>query len=404
MVTAPGPMPRAHMQRQVILLATAQALFQIVSVMVMTVGALAGARLAPSAAWATVPVATMFLGTALLTFPASLWMARAGRRIGFVAGACLGVAGGAVAALGVLQSSLLLLCTGTFLIGGYQAFAQFYRFAASEVADPGFRARAISWVMAGGVVAALVGPSLARWGGALLAPAYLGSFLLLSVVALVAVGVLRMLQMPAVSVAEVVDQPRRTLGQVLGQPAYRVALFGAATGYGIMILAMTATPIAMLQHHHDLAAAATVIQLHVLGMFLPSFFTGALIARFGAIPVMLAGALVFVGHVLLTLTGTGFGSFAAALVLLGVGWNFMYVGGTALLTTTYSPAEKGGAQAVNDMTIFIVGLGCSFGAGALLQVLGWQRMNLVLLPWLLAAMAALAWLALRGKQRSALAG
>ena len=387
---------RNLMHRQVILLATAQALFQIVSVMVMTVGALAGARLAPSPGLATLPIAAMFLGTALVTFPASMWMARVGRRTGFVAGALLGVGGGGVAALGIGQSSLPLLCTGTLLVGAYQAFAQFYRFAASEVADAGFRSRAISLVMAGGVVAALVGPSLARWGGDVLQPAFLGSFLLLSVVALVAAGMLAQLRDGAAT-APTTSEPRapRPLRQILRQPAYRVALFGAATGYGIMIMAMTATPIAMIHHHHGLGDAATVIQLHVLGMFLPSFFTGALIARYGAVRIMLAGVLVFAGHVLMTMTGTGFGSFAGALVLLGVGWNFLYVGGTTLLTTTYTAEEKGKAQAVNDMTIFIVGLLCSFGAGGILQAFGWQRMNLALLPWLLAAAVALVWLGLR---------
>lgn len=185
------------------------------------------------------------------------------------------------------------------------------------------------------------------------------------------------------------------------QPAYLVALFGAATGYGIMILAMTATPIAMVKHHHALGSEAAVIQLHVLGMFLPSFFTCSMIARFGAIRIMLAGAVIFIGHVLMTSTGTGLGSFAAALVMLGVGWNFMYVGGTALLTATYTQAERARArtQAINDVTIFIVGLSCSFSAGGLLEVLGWQRMNMVLIPWLLAAVLALVWLG--WKQRAA---
>ncbi|EKE17578.1 MAG: MFS permease, partial [uncultured bacterium] len=177
------------------------------------------------------------------------------------------------------------------------------------------------------------------------------------------------------------------------------ALFGAATGYGIMILAMTATPIAMVKHHHELSTAATVIQLHVLGMFLPSFFTGSLIARFGVLRIMLTGVLLFIGHILMTLTGTGFGSFASALVLLGVGWNFMYIGGTTLLTSTYSPAEKARAQAINDMTIFAVGLACSFSAGGLLEAFGWLTMNLALIPWLALAAASLVWLGVKQRMR-----
>jgi len=380
------------MHRQVLILASAQALFQIVSVMVMTVGGLAGGQIAGSPRWATLPIATMFLGTASLTFPAAMWMMRAGRRTGFLCGTLFGLTGGLIAALGVWLASLWLLALGTFLVGGYQAFAQFYRFAASEVADDAFRPRAISFVLAGGVVAALVGPLLARWGGPLLAPEYLGSFLILAAVALVAAGVLLGLHIPAPSAQTTGDGRARPWQAVVAQPAYLVALFGAATGYGIMILAMTATPIAMVQHHHGLGTAATVIQLHVLGMFLPSFFTGTLIARFGVLRIMLTGVALFVAHILTTLTGTGFASFASALVLLGVGWNFMYIGGTTLLTTTYSAAEKARAQAINDMTIFAVGLSCSLSAGGLLQWLGWQDMNLLLLPWLALAAAAIVWL------------
>jgi predicted MFS family arabinose efflux permease len=387
------------MHRQVFLLAAAQALFQTASVLVMTVGGLAGALVAPSPGLATAPIAAMFLGTAVATFPASLWMARVGRRTGFVAGAVLGAAGGIAAAAGLWLGSLALLAFGTFLVGAYQAFAQFYRFAASEVASDSFRPRAISLVLAGGIVAALAGPLLGRLGGPLLSPEYLGSFLLLSAVSAVAAGLLLGLRVPAAA-THVGAAPGRHWRAIVAQPTYLVALFGAATGYGVMILAMTATPIAMLHHDHGLSAATTVIQLHVLGMFLPSFFTGSLIARFGVLRVMGTGVALLAGHVLMTLTGTAFGSFAGALVLLGVGWNFLYVGGTTLLTTAYSPAEKGRAQAINDMSIFIVGLACSMSAGALLQAFGWQALNLLLLPWLAVAMLALLWL---GRRRRAAA-
>jgi predicted MFS family arabinose efflux permease len=382
-----------RMHRQVLLLAAAQALFQTASVMVMTVGGLAGALIAPSPAWATAPIAAMFLGTALTTIPASLWMARVGRRAGFIAGAALGVAAGLLAALGLWLGSLVLLSLGTLLVGAYQGFAQFYRFAAGEVADAAYRPRAISLVLAGGVVAALLGPLIGRWGGPLLQPAYVGSFLLMAMVSLAAVGVLAGLRVPAPAAVHANVAAIRPLGQIVRQPAYLAALFGAATGYGVMILAMTATPIAMLHHHHGLGDATMVIQLHVLGMFLPSFFTGTLIARFGVLRVMLLGVALLAAHVLTTLTGTGFSSFAAALVLLGVGWNFLYIGGTTLLTSTYSEAERGRAQAANDLAIFIVGLLSSLGAGALLQALGWQTLNLVLLPWLAAAAAVLLGLA-----------
>ena len=386
------------MHRQVLLLATAQALFQTSSVLVMTVGGLAGAQIASSPQLATAPIAAMFLGTAVATFPAALWMARVGRRRGFVVGALLGAAGGMVAAAGLWLGSLALLAFGTFLVGTYQACAQFYRFAASEVADGAFRSRAISLVLAGGIVAALAGPLLGRIGGPLLSPEYVGSFLLLAIVSLVAAGLLLGLRIPMPKVESVAAAAPRPLSVIVSQPTYLVALFGAATGYGVMILAMTATPIAMLHHDHGLTAATTVIQLHVLGMFLPSFFTGSLIARFGVLHVMLSGVALLAGHVLMTLTGTEFGSFAGALVMLGIGWNFLYVGGTTLLTTTYGAAEKGRAQATNDMSIFVVGLACSLGAAALLQALGWQRLNLLLLPWLAVAAMALLWLGHRRRR------
>ena len=381
------------MHRQVLLLATAQALVQIVSVLIMTIGGLAGSILAPSPEVATAPISAMFLGTAVATVPASMWMTRVGRKIGFVTGASLGTLGGLMAAAGMLTSSLALLCLGTFLAGAYQGFAQFYRFAAAEVADDNFKPRAISLVLAGGVVAALVGPLLARLGGDLMAPTYTASFLFLSAASALAIGVLLGVNVPrSVDTADE-KAAARPLGAIVGQPAYIVALFGAVTGYGVMILAMTATPLAMVHHNHGLASAATVIQLHVLGMFLPSFFTGSLIARFGVLRIMLAGILLLTGHVLFSLSGTGFYSFGAALILLGVGWNFLYIGGTNLLTGTYTSAEKGKAQATNDLTIFAVGLLASLTAGVLQNTIGWQALNMMLLPWLAVAAAAVLWLA-----------
>lgn len=379
------------MHRQVFLLATAQALFQTVSVLVMTVGGLAGGHISERPELATLPIATMFMGTAVATFPASAWMARAGRRAGFILGALLGTLGGLIAAYGVWIASLPVLALGTFVVGMYQSFAQFYRFAASEVADEGFRPKAISLVLAGGIVAAILGPTLGRLGGTLLPALYLGSFLILSLVSAIAAAILLRLHMPSTRVDHVDSHQGRPWWQIVSQPAYAIALFGAATGYGIMILAMTATPIAMLHHHHTLETAAMVIQLHVLGMFLPSFFTGALIVRFGVLKVMFAGILILAAHALIAWTGTELLAFASALVLLGVGWNFLYIGGTTLLTSTYAPAEKSRAQATNDMTIFIVGLSCSFGAGGLLQAFGWQLLNVMLLPWLAAAALAIAW-------------
>ncbi len=300
-----------------------------------------------------------------------------------------GIVGGSVAGLGIIFSSFILLCIGTFMVGLYQSFAQFYRFAAHEVSNESFRSRAISLVMAGGVAAALAGPLLARMGSNIFTPEYLGSFIFLAILSVVAVLILSRLRIP-VSPG---DHPALELGRpwkkVITQPTYMAALFGASTGYGIMILTMTATPLAMTHHSHSLSETSTVIQLHVLGMFLPSFFTGKLINRFGSIRIMLTGIIFYVCHIALTLTGTGFYSFASALIFVGLGWNFLYIGGTALVTTTFSPSEKSIAQAVNDMTIFAVGLTCSLSAGKLLELLGWQRLNEILIPWLVISASAL---------------
>jgi MFS family permease len=387
--------------RQVLRLALAQVLFMTTSVMVATVGSLAGSRIAPSPAWATFPVAAMLLGSAAMTFPASAWMARVGRRNGFLTGAAFGLLGGLTAALGVYLSSLALLAAGTFFVGSYQAFAQFYRFAAGEVSDPAFRPRAISLVLSGGVIAAFTGTLLARWGGPLVpGHAYLGSFLLLALVSVAALGLLRGVRVPAPTAADLAG-PRRPWRAIVGQPTYLVALFGAATGLGVMVLAMTATPIAMAHHHHGLGASATVIQLHILGMFVPSFFTGSLIARFGVLPVMFTGVLLLGGHVGGALMGTEFVDFATALIFLGVGWNFLYIGGTTLLTGTYASAEKSKAQAINDMAVSTVGLACSFSAGGLLAALGWATMNVILLPWLGLAALAIGWLGWRARRNKA---
>ncbi|WP_082092446.1 MFS transporter [Devosia epidermidihirudinis] len=389
------------MHLQVFLLASAQALFQIVSVLVMTIGGLAGSILAPSPEFATAPIAAMFLGTAISTVPASMWMSRAGRKVGFVTGASLGMLGGLLAAAGMMTSSLILLCAGTFLAGTYQGFAQFYRFAAAEVSDEKFKPRAISLVLAGGVVAALVGPLLARWGGDLMQPTYTASFLFLSAASAIAIGVLLGVNVPKTVDTEDDRANERPLSAIVRQPTYLVALFAAVTGYGVMILAMTATPLAMTHHHHDLSSTVTVIQLHVLAMFLPSFVTGSLIARFGVLTIMQAGIALLVAHVLLALTGTGFYNFTAALIMLGVGWNFLYIGGTNLLTRSYSSAEKGKAQATNDLTVFLVGLCASLSAGVLQNTIGWQALNLWLLPWLALAAAAILWLQLSTKRTAA---
>ena len=396
-------MLKNSMHRQVLILASSQSIFQTVSVMVMTIGGLAGANIADSPTLSTLPIAAMFLGTATMMFPASMWMSHVGRRNGFLCGALLGVLGGIIASIGIFYNSLYLLAFGTFCVGAYQSFAQSYRFAASEVADEGFRSKAISFVMAGGVVAALIGPSLARIGGPIFNNLeYVGSFLIITIVSLLAIGILSSLKIPDQIEVKTNFGAGRPWYEIVIQPTYLVALFGSVTGYGIMILGMTATPIAMRHAHHELGTITTVIQLHVLGMFLPSFFTGNLIARFGVLKIMFSGILLFACYIAFALSGLQFHSFAISLILLGVGWNFLFIGSTSLLTGTYTQEEKAKAQAINDMTVFIVGLICSFSAGALLDIIGWKTMNIALFPWLCLSTFSLFWLNYKTKKKEIL--
>lgn len=372
-----------NMYRQVLILAGSQALFQSISVLIMTIGALAGAILTTDPSLVTVPISMASLGTVLAMFPASLWMAQAGRKRGFITGTLLGIVAAIISVAAMIQHSFMLLCFGMFLLGIYQAFAQFFRFAAGEVALPAFRSRAISLVLAGGVIAALLGPFLASFGSTLFSVPYVGSFLFMGILASLGLLLLTRLDIPTQTSGISAPVLSRPWKKIVFQPAYLVALFSGASGFGIMVLGLTATPIAMKHYGFDLSQIALVIQLHILGRFVPSFFTGKLIDRFGVINIMLAGIILLVAYIALVFTGVTWGFFAAALILMGIGWNFLYIGGTSLLATTYSAGEKGVAQAANDMSVFIFSLLCSLGAGPLLNTFGWKNMHLILIPWLI---------------------
>ncbi|WP_434155403.1 MFS transporter [Pseudomonas sp. JZ134] len=381
-----------NMHRQVLILAGSQAIFQSISVLIMTIGGLAGALLTPDASLITVPISMASLGTVIAMFPASLWMSRAGRKTGFITGTLSGIVAAVISMMAMIQHSFMLLCFGMFFLGIYQAFAQFYRFAAGEVALPAFRTKAISLVLAGGVIAALLGPFLASRGSTLFSVAYVGSFLFMGIMASLGLLLLSRLHMPE-QTGDITGQAFiRPWVKVITQPAYLVALFSGASGFGIMVLGLTATPIAMKHYGFNLPQIAAVIQLHILGRFLPSFFTGKLIDRFGVIKIMLVGILLLLAYIALVVSGVTWGFFAVALILMGIGWNFLYIGGTSLLATTYSTREKGVAQAANDMSVFIFSLICSLGAGPLLNTFGWKIMHLILLPWIICLVVPMLWL------------
>lgn len=366
----------------VLLLALCQSLAQTGTSILVTTASLVGYSLASDKALATVPVSMQVLGTMVATIPASLLMARIGRRGGFTVGTVLGAVGAATATLAIFRSSLLLFCLGTGLLGLYNGFALFYRFAAADTATPQFRPKAISLVLAGGVIAAVFGPEMAKWSRAMFSPVlFAGCYVAicgLCLAAMMLVQFIRIPRPPAVNLSS----GGRPIGQIMRQPAFIAAALGGMIGYGVMSLVMTATPLAMVACDHSFADAAFVIQWHALGMYLPSFVTGSLIARFGVGRVMITGALLAAGCVAANLSGVGLGNFWFGLVLLGVGWNFLYVGGSTLLTSTYRPEEKAKTQAANDFLVFGMVSLSSFSSGALLSHFGWMTVNLAVVPLL----------------------
>ena len=371
----------------ILILALSQALMLSAIVLSMALAAILGAMLAPDKGLATLPVAAMVIGTAIASLPAAMLMRRAGRRPGFLIGALLGVGGSLQSALALYQSDFAAFVIGHFLLGSYQGFANYYRFAAIEAAGPAHAGRAISLVVAGGVVAAFLGPQLGVWGRDWIGgQIFVGSYLAQGVLSLFALILLSRLRLP--KVAAVDDGPARPLREILVQPALQVAIFGAAIGYAVMIMVMTATPLAILGCGLPGSDVTPVIQWHVVGMFAPSFFTGILIARYGAPRIMQVGFVLLLGHVVLAVSGVEFMHFLSALILLGVGWNFAFIGGTALLTQAYRPGEQMKVQAVNEFAVFGLVAVATLSAGWLYDRFGWVTLNLAVVPLLLAALIA----------------
>ncbi len=371
-------------------LALAQALMMSVNTLLITASAIIGYQLAADKSLATLPLALQFLATMLGSVPASFIMQRIGRKGGFLLASLLGLGGSALAILALLEQSFLLYCLATPLFGLYTAFGNYFRFTATEVAPPSQRDHAISLVLAGGVVAAVVGPNLASHSKTLLQIDFVGSFV--AVALLYALNLVNFLSMKLPRpVNPSVSSGARPLREIVGQASYLTALLSATVGYAVMSLLMTATPLAMMQQH-SFPDVAFVIQWHVLGMFAPSFFTGRLIQRFGARRIVTAGAMAFLACIAINLNGTSVTHYWLALFLLGIGWNFMFIGGTSLLTETYTEAEKAKAQAFNDLVIFTSVTLASLGAGALQHAWGWQQVNLMVLPLIATSLLAVLWL------------
>lgn len=378
------------MRRTVLLLAVCQAMSLTGATLLVATSALVGFRLSPDQSLATLPLALQMLASMLTTIPASLLMQRIGRRGGFVIGSAIGIAGGALATWAIISGSFVMFAAAAALSGIFTGFSSYYRFAAADAATSDYRARAISWVLTGGVVAALIGPNLARWTSGWLATPFAGSYLALTGIMLLSFVTVMFLDIPRPTAEQL--EGGRSLRQIVAQPVFVVAVIGGMFGFGFMSLVMTATPLAMHANHYVFSDTAFVIQWHALGMFAPSFFTGSLIRRFGVLRVMLTGILLILSCVLVNLSGITVAHYAIALALLGIGWNFMFIGSTTLLTDAYRPAEKGRTQALNDFVVFTTVTIAVLSAGSLQHRLGWRAVNFGVLPLTLIPLTAIVWL------------
>jgi MFS family permease len=381
-------------RRNVALLACCQALLLTNAVTLIAVSSLAGYALATNKALATLPATTYVLGGWIATFPASLLMKRVGRRAGFIIGASIGIAGSMLATFAIAHSSFALLAAGTSLLGIYNAFGQYYRFAAADAASPDFKAKAISLVLAGGLVGGIIGPNVSKLTIDLVEPRFLATYASLAVFCLIAIAIAAFLAIPAPK-DESAAGSARPLAQIARQPTFIVAVVCAGSGYGVMTLLMTATPLAMGFCGYPYGAAAGVISTHVVAMFAPSFFTGSLIKRFGVLQVIAAGLAIELACVAVAISGQEIANFWWALGLLGLGWNLSYVGATTLLTEAYRPSERAKVQGLNEIIVFSVQALASLSSGVLVNTAGWTQLNYFAMPLLAIAGGCAFWLMAR---------
>jgi len=388
------------MNRNLWLLAVCQGLFLTNNVTFIAINGLVGLNLAPLGWMATLPVMGYVVGGALSTGIVARTQKRFGRKTSFQLGLVVAVLSALLCCYAAYSRNFWLLVTATVVAGYYNANAQLYRFAAAELALPAFREKAVSLVMAGGLIGAIAGPNLAAGTRSLTDVPFAGAYLALAGVALLAMGLLAFVQFPPPP-AQHAASGGRPLGEIMRQPVFIVAAAAGALGFGVMNLLMAATPIAMQVCGLPFSDAALVLEWHVIGMFAPGFFTGHLIKRFGTLPIMAAGLALNVACVLVALSGVNLHQFLIALFLLGVGWNFLFTGSTTLALSAYRPEEKDKAQGALNFCVFAVLALSSLASGVLVTTQGWTLLNLgSLLPLGLTG-AALAWLALQRRGRTA---
>ncbi|MEG3618088.1 MFS transporter [Magnetovibrio sp. PR-2] len=382
-----------HYKMNIFMLATAQGFYLVSGVTYIMFAGLVGQMLADNKLLATLPVAIMTIGTASSTIPMSMLMRRVGRRFGFLIGASAGVVSGLMGAYAVWIGDFVLFCAATLIMGIYQACTQYYRFAAIESAPMTYVSRAASFVLLGGVLSALVGPSVAVFSRDLLDPVpFAGGFAMAAGVSILAMIPLSFVRIPR-PMEEANHEGARPLRVIMRQPVFIAAVLNAATSYGLMVLVMTATPLAMTACGFEMHETGSVIQWHVLAMFVPSFFTGSLIHRFGLLTILFTGMALFILSAMFAVSGIGFLNFTGALVLLGVAWNFLFVGGTTLLTEAYKPSEKAKTQGVNEFIVFASAATGSFSSGGLFNVSGWDAVNYGMAPFLVLTFTATLWYA-----------
>jgi len=397
--SAPG---LARARRNVAVLILANAVLGSQLPMIFIVGGLAGSTLASNACFATLPISLIVLGSMLSATPMSAIMQRWGRRTGFFIGATAGATGGAIGAWGLASGSFGLLLLGSLITGTYMSTQAFYRFAATDTAPEGFKPKAISYVMAGGLISAIIGPQLVKLTAEATVVPFLGTYA--AVIALNVVGslIFTALDIPRPPSPEAGAPGGRSRLELITTPTILVAVICAMVAYSLMNLVMTATPLAVVGCGYTTSDAADVVSLHVLAMFGPAFFTGHLIARFGASSVVAAGLVILAAAGGVALSGVALGNFYVALILLGVGWNFGFIGATAMLAAQHRPEERGRVQGMNDTIVFGMVTVASVASGGLMNcaggspVEGWSAVNIAMVPLLALAGAALIWLAFNG--------
>jgi MFS family permease len=394
-------MTTTSVRRNVFLLASCQALFMTsTSAIISTAPIVGGILLVDDKSLATLPLALQFVAMALTTIPASLYMGRFGRKVGFITGASIGACGGALGAYAIMQGDFVLFCIASLLTGSFNGFCHYFRFAAADVSTDAFRSKAISYVLAGSIVAALLGPTLARNTADLMSVQFAGVYLALIVVYLLVACIVSFIDIPRPTV-EQRKAGGRPLSNIARQPKFIIAVCAATFGYLVMSFLMTVTPIAMGVCGFTFSDSSYVIQAHILGMYAPAFVTGHLINRFGVNNILIAGSVLCGASIVIHLSGIGFMNFLFGLVLVGVGWNFLFTGGTTLLTQTYTPAEKAKVQGLNDFFIWgTISIG-AVTSGAVQHSVGWSAVNLVMAPLVLVVFATTLWLRFSGRKAAA---